>query len=117
MKWIPLSERKPPQPKNICDVNEHYCALENGHILVVEYAHTTSGNHEFIWNDAISDPIKYWLEFDLPPLPEKEMSREDEVLDEIKLKYKQVHSNSDFQYSIKCFLQDILEILKTKADK
>lgn len=65
MKWISVKDRLPIQPEDICETKRYFCALKCGTCELVTWAHTTSGYHEFIWNDEIASSITHWM-----PLPE-----------------------------------------------
>ncbi len=69
MEWISVKDRLPPQPDNIIECKKYWCALECGLCELIEWRHTTSGYHEFIWNDAICSSITHWMP--LPELPKK----------------------------------------------
>lgn len=67
MNWIKVSDRLPDQPKDIITTERYWCALESGRCELVTWAHTTSGCHEFIWNDSLCCKIKYWMPLPNPP--------------------------------------------------
>lgn len=68
MNWISVKDRLPDQPDEITTCERYWCALECGTCELVRWAHTTSGYHEWIWNDYITSSITHWME--LPTAPE-----------------------------------------------
>lgn len=67
MQWVSVEDRLPDQPEEIIDVERYWCALECGLCELVTFAHTTSGYHEFIWNDCICSKITHWMPLPKPP--------------------------------------------------
>lgn len=67
MEWISVEDRLPDQPEEITAVERYWCALECGLCELVNFAHTTSGCHEFIWNDYICSKITHWMPLPKPP--------------------------------------------------
>lgn len=65
--WIKVEDQLPEQPEDITIVERYWCALECGLCELVLFAHTTSGHHEFIWNDCITSAVTHWMSLPKPP--------------------------------------------------
>lgn len=74
LEWIDVNDRMPDQPDSIIQVDQYWCALENGSCHLVKFAHTTSGRHEFIWNTMITSKITHWMY--LPSHPKESLIKE-----------------------------------------
>ncbi len=71
LEWIDVNDKMPEQPEDIIQVDRYWCALECGSCQLIEFAHTTSGFHEFIWNNMIASPITHWMKLPQAPLIRK----------------------------------------------
>ena len=67
MEWISVKDRLPEQPRLITQVDSYWCALECGLCELIQWRHTTSGFHEWIWNDELCSSITHWMS--LPKAP------------------------------------------------
>lgn len=97
MKWVPMSERKPP-----LDFSGDYWFTDGKDTQLDKYS-------------FVKDWATHWLEFSLPPLPKK-VGKEDKLKDQI-ISHLCLYGGNPESRFICGYLTDILEILKTKADK